>query len=407
MNKPLQRGLLAAVLVFMLWGCRLVPVRNTPVVKPTQAVSTPTEDISFAISHLQGKVFYGPGPTLDEITDNLKHRFPQTYRANTDAAGIGLIEGVAEGGDCRIYLFRLTSLMKSACQPGTYTGSNTSCLEEGSALYRQCSGHIVITPSGVVEHKYTLFSVTYLPDIQVTLYIVWEGGIEVTPLRVLGDISQPSDPVTLDADTTPQFLYTLPDDRLRPIAGLPFRQPLPIDQIHPLLDALGLWETMGQTQFAADRENYPEPVIPPREEAAADILITFSGGPLDQPAGREGMLHLVPWFSTAVFVTGREDLRVGATGLDEPGGPLNAADYDFNVAKSRELFASLDYPAGFFLQMLVPDGDAELARLAELAVRILQENGYKVERVTASAEELASIARANQSKELPTIWLAR
>ena len=203
MNKTIFGVLLGCAFLLLVVSCRPnptpaatrveLPTNQPPVPTNTRLISTntpaptPTDSVDFQIRRFANRVFFGLDAPLPELLDDQFHPFPEGSQASTNDIGIALLEGSAAVGRCRIFVFKSTTLKKSACQPGTFAGSNTSCVEAGSALFNNCSGHIVISASGVAEHKFTALSATYLPEQQISFFYALEGAVEVTPLRELGN----------------------------------------------------------------------------------------------------------------------------------------------------------------------------------------------------------------------------
>ena len=337
---------------------------NPPGVTPTATLAptstatlapTPTESTEFQIRRFTNRVFVGLASPLPELLDDQFHPFPEGAQTNTNDVGVALLEGSAASGSCRIFVFKTTTLKKSACQPGTFAGSNSSCVEAGSALFNNCSGHLVITASGVAEHKFTALSVTYLPDQQITLYLALEGAVEVTPLRVLGDYQRTARPVELTAG---QYLYTAPDDHLQQIQGIPMRVPQDADTIRPLLDELDMWDWIDQTQNAVDFQGLAVEVVPPAD--MTEIVMNAGGGPFNEPLGRQAILQAAPWQDLSARTTDNADISFSVSGFDS-GEPVNARDYPYDQAQAAGLFRQMDYGQGFAINIIVPEGNENSA----------------------------------------------
>jgi hypothetical protein len=371
---------------------------------PPQPPPTPTPDISFQISRYKSNVYYGSGAALSLLGSSLPQPFPLGYKTNTDQSGIALLEGQAQAGKCKIYVFRDTSLTQSACVPGTFNASNSSCVEAGSALYNKCTGHIVITASGVAQHKFTALSATYLPDSQITLFIALEGALEVTPLNTLNEYNPDLNTIQLEQGN---FLYTAPDDHMQGIAGLTMREPHPISEIRPLVDALDLWKWIDQLQPAIDQEDLGVQVVPTAEPAyAADVIINMAGGPFNQPAGREAVMHAAPWLDILQRLVDGQNVRV--TGQwTEPGNELDGANYPFNLDLAQKLLSSVDYSSGFGVQMFVPAGDDQLIALAQEAARSMGQVGMDTSVIPATDVDLKSQVDVNLAAGYIVIWLQR
>lgn len=190
-----------------------------------------TEDgLQFTIQRLSPAVFMGASDPLPEVSADAPQPFPLNFLATTSQDGEAVIKGEVEGASCSIFLFFDTRLERSACNRAASDG-NTTCLEEGSAVFENCHNHLVQTASGEVKLLGTWASVTYLPDQKLTLLAVTQGVTTVRP--VLDEASQTmGSPVEVGAG---EYLYSAPDQELRPVAGVPERKALPLYKIGPVL----------------------------------------------------------------------------------------------------------------------------------------------------------------------------
>jgi hypothetical protein len=408
MNKKVLRVLFGCAFLLLVVGCRpnptpavtqVQPPTDTPVPTNTLVLPTPTDSVDFQIRRFANRVFFGLDAPLPEILDDQFHPFPEGSQASTDDIGIALLEGSASVGNCRIFVFKTTTLKKSACQPGTFAGSNSSCVEAGSALFNNCSGHIVISASGVAEHKFTALSATYLPEQQITLFYALEGAVEVTPLRELGNYENMAESVNLEAG---QYLYTAPDERMIEMMGIPMRVPMQADTIRPLLDELELWDWMEQTQRAVDSEGLPVEVVPP--EPVGQIILNVSGGPLDDPAGQQAILQAVPWQDLTARATGGQEISFSVSGFSQ-GEPLDARNYPYDPVKAANALRDLDYGQGFGAIFIVPEGNETLRLLAQSSLPSLLKLGIEASIREVSVDEMQKLVESLLSDGVPFFWL--
>jgi len=345
-------------------------------------------------------VLFGQADPLAELTGSLPAPFPEGYQVNTNLTGVGVLRGSASVGGCTIYVFRLSELKKAACQPGTYQGSNVSCVEEGSALYNQCSNHIVITPSGEAEHQGTILSVFYLPDSQISLFAALEGEVAVRPLRKLGDNTSASEPVRLTAG---QFIYTAPDDQIATLGDIPMRVVQPLEKLAPLVSSLGLEVWIEQTQSALDAQDVPI-YLPPSALTPTGLTVTMAGKPFDLSSGLEAVIMAAPWADYA-----SESIRI-------PFLPFTAVTYkqdqsldirkvQYDPGFSQEILYGMGYPEGFAVTIYYPEGDAKLAMLARLVANALPKGGITAEFVGVRADQIEEKMRASQASGEAAIWL--
>ena len=347
---------------------------------------------------MPAKSISGRRNPLAELTDSLAVPFPDGYSVNTDLDGTAVLRGTTDA--CTIYVFRTTTLMKTACEPGTYAGSNVSCVEEGSALYNQCSGHVVITPSGVAEHRDTTLSVTYLPERQITLYLAVDGAVDIRPLRKLGDFTQPSAPVRLEEG---QFFYTAPDDHATTIAGTPMRVATPLDEIAPLASDLGLQEMLLDTQDSLDKQGIPVEVVPP-EMIPPVLNVRLAGGPLETTEGRNALFSAAPWADIADEVYPFVGLELIADNLDQTD-PMDIREFVYDQAVTRNFLDTGGYPNGLPLTIYFPAGDDYCGTYATRLADALLKSGVMAKVVAAPGEQIMEFMRANLDAGLAAVWL--
>jgi uncharacterized repeat protein (TIGR01451 family) len=198
-----------------------------------------------------------PSP-LTRLEDNEWRNLRTGGWITTDRDG----EGWVMFSDCmKIYVFQDSRLVKAACPKSAYEGGNVACSEEGTAGYNdQCAAQVIIqTPGSQIVLEGTWLSVTYLPERQVTLTLVFEGQAKAQPV--------------LDADTyslgpaidvpAAHFWFSTPGTAADPIAGLAAREPHPFEELLPLVEELDLWRWIGRITARADMDNIPYPAIPP------------------------------------------------------------------------------------------------------------------------------------------------
>lgn len=215
------------------------------------------------------------------LTDGLWYSLVGERMATTDRNG----QAEIRGPDCTaLYVYKDSGLTMSGCPKGGGTGSCST----GTMVSEDCDVSIRTMPADV-ETVGTWFSVTYLEGSQVTLVIVAEGAVRVTPAteldfrlvdreqlqyevatREMGEVV----PVEVMKGDEPRFLYTASDDRLEELqatGALPAaRAWLGLGELPPLREVLSqrdpnlepwleqIWEQAGQ-----DGIRFPEPEGPP------------------------------------------------------------------------------------------------------------------------------------------------
>ncbi|MFQ5343222.1 MAG: hypothetical protein ACE5F6_16910, partial [Anaerolineae bacterium] len=139
-KERIRAGYLIAVLGALVAGAMLLGCNPTP--------APPAVTLQFDVRREQPVVRTGAAAPLSPLTDSAFHSLPDGNLVTTDATGEALLRSTFEGATCQIYLFFDGGLRKAGCPGSTFTGSSTTCLEERSAVYRGCSGHVIMTPSG-------------------------------------------------------------------------------------------------------------------------------------------------------------------------------------------------------------------------------------------------------------------
>jgi TolB protein len=235
----------------------------------------------FTIQRLAPLVFLGEADPLPEISVDDSQPFPVNFLATTGQDGEAVIQGQVDGATCSIFLFFDTRLERSACNRAASAG-NTTCLEEGSAVFENCHNHIVKTASGEVTLLGTWASVTYLPDQKLTLLAVTEGETSVQP--VLDETAQTmGEAVAVGAG---EYFYTTPDQNIEPVPGAPARQAVPLHEIGSVFARYP--QAFDWFPRAMDRsEAYgvdPAQFAPPPTETPTPTLLAPST-PTDTPTG--------------------------------------------------------------------------------------------------------------------------
>ncbi len=212
----------------------------------------------------------GPDPTsLTRLEDDEWRDLPAEGWVTTDNDG----EGWVRFTDCMlIYIFQDSRLVKEACPKSDYEGGNVSCAVAGTSVFNnQCAAQIVIqTPSSQIKLEGSWLSVTYLPERQLSLILVFEGQAKVQSVLDADDYTLGE---AVDVPTG-NFWFSTPGISADPIAGLSARELHPFDQLLPVVEELNLWSWIDRITSRADMDNIPYPAIPP-----------FVPGPTATPCG--------------------------------------------------------------------------------------------------------------------------
>lgn len=198
------------------------------------------------------------GPADADPLPRLRSDQPQDLPAGglvmTDATGEASL--IIDGCE-RIFIFQSSRLTKSPCPRSDRRAGNVTCAVQGTSVFNNTCGAeaIIETASADVSAPGTWLSMTYLPERQLSLVMVYEDEVEVWPVldlesRTMGESR------AIEAGF---FWYTAPDDMLRPLRGLPPREPIPFDEMPPLIEELDLQPWMERIAARAEREGFPFP----------------------------------------------------------------------------------------------------------------------------------------------------
>jgi TolB protein len=380
------RYLADGVMVLIILSLAILTVScsgNPPEVTPSAEAG-----LEFTIQRLSPAVFLGEIDPLPEVSVDDVQPFPINFLATTSQEGEAVIKAQIEGASCSIFLFFDTRLERSACNRSASQG-NTTCLEEGSAVFENCHNHVVQTASGEVTLLGTWASVTYLPDQKLTLLAVTEGEASVQPVleettRTMGG------PIEVGAG---EYYYTAPDQAIQPVPGVPARQAAPLYEIGPML--VQYPQTFDWVTRAMDRSREygvdPARFEPPPTETATLTLVSpltptetqtpvYTSTPTDTP-----IVTITPAFAPPPTAAPPNLLVVPALGQANPpavDGDCQDRAYgqaysgSFEVGRQARaeihllqdsdwLYVCVSYPAGFPASgrvsvRLDPQGDGNL-----------------------------------------------
>lgn len=228
--------------------------------QPPPVSPAPTEvEFTFTLTRQNDRVSSGAADPLQPLSGGDPQPFPEGFLVLTDATGEGLLQGILEGKQCRIFVFSTTRMLKKACPRATFEAGNISCVEEGSAVFSQCSNMLVTTASGALQLVGSYVMVTYLPGPQVSVFTVSEGEALVRPVTDAQSYRMGNE-VRLAAG---QFYYTAPDAVLPSIPDLPAREPLSIDRLPALLQQydLSTWIQSAADRAGGEGATFPNPEL--------------------------------------------------------------------------------------------------------------------------------------------------
>lgn len=383
---------------------------------------------------------------FDELTDAAWHWLIYNGLVTTDDdgqaqlcpssdinAGTGLCADVA----CHIWVFEATDFGPFCCPEEDLGTDLCSC--HGTGSFDDCP-FTVVTLSADVTGLGTWFSVTYLWDSQVTLVIVGEGAVEVTPVRTLAfegeippldeldpperapawrelgkierDMGEP-EVVDVEAEGGPQFFYTAPDamlDKLdlgpevpqprqwQPVEELPYL----IEELRPIEPRLEPWRNSVWQQARVDGI-----YLPPQEEQLSAVT---AGEQWQSKPAQEALLYAVDWAALTQELFD-QNLPVRVSRL-EPTGDMtpvhdDARQVGYDPERARMLLDEAGLAEGSRLILLVPEEDESLLKMAELMAEQLAAIGVETGIVAVPASRAdAQMATVSQAGK-PVLWLSR
>jgi len=202
-----------AILVLGCRGCSPPPKRPPNNNGGPSPGATPTDSklpSDSSVKRVAANVMAGDGEPLPLLNDDDLHTLLASTQVNTDDNGEARLK---LSGCMTVYLFQTSKLTYAPCSKSESMGGSANCLKGGTAVYNsECAGRIeqmIQTPTAQVVPRGTWLTVTYLPDQQLTITVVFEGSAEVRPVtdiesRTLGE------PITISEG---QFSLTMPDQR--------------------------------------------------------------------------------------------------------------------------------------------------------------------------------------------------
>jgi hypothetical protein len=204
------------LLLFALLACRCSQpdtpiVENQNLATPAPPKVSPTPISEGELRRYLTNVAAGNADPLPNLSDDSWHKISADTRVRTDENG----EGWLKLRQCMlIYLFQAGDMITAPCSKSEYASGHVNCQLSGTAVYKDSCGpqaeQLVQTPTAEVAPQGTWFTVTYLPQQQATLVMVFDGSVSVKPIRDLATRSL-GEPTTV---STGQVWITAPDNRL-------------------------------------------------------------------------------------------------------------------------------------------------------------------------------------------------
>jgi hypothetical protein len=322
-----------------------------------------------------------------------------------------------------LFLFQESSLVMSPCDRNSL---GTWKCQAGAAAFAQCDVDIQ-TLSADVEVVGTWLSVIYLWESQLTLVIVGEGGVAVTPVHVLDfevvdrdlmifdvtarELGEPV-PTSISIGEEPRFLYTAPDAKLEQLPdGLPSWQ-----------EWQGLEGLTALRQYLSETEPNLEPWLQRVwEQARGDdiplpelvpltrLVLVGSGELWDNELVQDAILHAVDWRSATESVFDQA-APVAVRRLDASGQEVtireDASSIEHDPQRAQKLLEEAGIVQGMVVELRLSPDDESVIRMAELIKEHLAQVGILVQ-LTSTAGELPLVGIAPVPRAQLVLQLTR
>jgi hypothetical protein len=298
------------------------------------------------------------------------------------------------GCDGSVWVFDNSTLSVWTCTKKAETEKESFCDEEGSAAFNiNCSARfdIVDTPSAQVNIKATAFTVSFLPDRQLTLVTVLRGVVEVTPVRNL-DAQDFAKPVPVGQG---YFLYTMPGKESPEIARIQARTAQPLYKLPALVYELGIRDWMDDITRWGEMEQLLDPTWP-----FLGVTIDFDGGQLADPRVQEAFVTAID--QDAVLGRAFPDQEVGLTAVID-GEPRDASTIPYAPEKALALLEEAGYKHGQLVMIIFPGEDDQRATVAKLVAGDLSRIGIEIELNPFPAAELPAVMEEFAAGGVPVL----
>jgi hypothetical protein len=247
-NRPLHHQIiigLSLLFVILLTSCDQTP--TPPEATPEVAIVPSGYEVRRNVTNVWATI--NDPDTPETLDDSNWYEVIANGLVSTDSTG----EAQLQSDACdAIYLYERSGLRLSSCSEEDL--GTVGCSEEGTAVFDDC-GITIQTASADLTWDTTWLSITYMGAEELTLVIVVEGRVTATPITVIENRVRGSS-VTVDAG---QFIYTVPDDRLQDIGGVAPRTAMPLRELPPLINALGIQNWVDDVRQRAERDGFQFP----------------------------------------------------------------------------------------------------------------------------------------------------
>lgn len=262
--------MLLGVFIFLSSGCGAPGQSQSVQVTPDQATAPATAPVreltEVAVVQTEAKVKRensqvqaGPANVspLPLLSDNEFHALAAQSVVATNDDG----EAQVEIRDClTVFVFQRSQLVTASCPRSSAVSGSPTCAFGTSAFSNNCAGQVVIqTRSAQIELQGTWLTVTYLPERQLSLAMIYEGQAKIWPVRDFESRTL-GEPLTVGER---HFWFSNPGDTAASVAGLRGRRVYPFEMAPDVMAELNMnsWLSRIKPRAEADGIDFPEYLI--------------------------------------------------------------------------------------------------------------------------------------------------
>jgi hypothetical protein len=359
---------------------------------------TPPPEVTDQVQREATRVWAGgPAGNPPLLEDNDWHPLSIGDAVKTDnygAAELTLVDCVGS-----VWVFKSGNFGVYDCSKPQKT-SGQVCLESGDAGFDlECSGRFTIeTASCSITIQGTAFTVSYMPEDQLSLLVVLEGTVVLTPVLDIDTGELAEEAIEVQGG---QFVFTQPGPEPEPIAGLPARTALSIELMPELVKELDIQPRFDDiTTWGLEQK-----ILPPIWPFMPNVGLWDQGSPLEQAGVEDALLSAIDFEKVLPRSSpGTEQIAFTVTPLGQDTVDAYSLPYDLEQAKQQ--LAEGAYPDGFAVQVVYPEGDRLLAGMAERIARQLANAGLDAKAVAVPVDGMDDYL-GTAPMDTVTFWLSR
>jgi hypothetical protein len=358
-------------------------------------------DVGDQVRRVDARVWAGvraPDGYPSELEDDEWHPLLVSNAIRTDEGGqaeVTLVECVGS-----FWVFGDSDLGVYTCERELKESANFLCLEFGDAGFDEyCEGRLAPgTPSATLEVSGTAFTLSYLPEYELSLVTVITGTVWVTPVLDVKTHELADEAIVVRGG---EFVYTLPGTDPEPIADLDVRVALPLDKLPAMVEKLDLQPRFDLITLWGQEQKILTPAWPIK----LDVGLWGQGGPLEKAGIEEALLAAIDFKEVAAAGLPRGEINFTVTNVD--GETVDAYSLTYDPEKSKELLYDGGYKDGFAAAVVYPAGDTMLEAMAERMAGYLQGVGLDAKAHAVQADQMDFYVKKVQAPDVVAFWLLR